>query len=62
MIKTTFTQISTSVDKDPTRIGKKSKDFATKLDFKDIKFPVRIRDIHKAVKKMYQHCCFRFSK
>ena len=41
---------------------KNSKDFATKLDFKDIKFPVRIRDIHKVVKKMHQHCCFRFSK
>ena len=30
---------------------KADKDFAEKLDFKDIKFPVTIRDIHKIEKK-----------
>ena len=31
----------------PARITKADKDFANRLDFKDIKFPVKIRDIHK---------------
>ena len=30
----------------PARITKADKDFADKLNFKDIKFPVKIRDIH----------------
>ena len=30
----------------PARITKADKYFADKLDFKDIKFPVKIRDIH----------------
>ena len=34
-------------DHNPRRITKADKDFAKKLDFKDIKFPVKIRDIHK---------------
>ena len=33
------------------RITKADKDFAKKLDFKDIKFPVNIRDIHKIEKR-----------
>ena len=33
------------------RIRKIDKDFARKLDFKDINFPVKIRDIHKIEKK-----------
>ena len=33
------------------RITKTDKDFAKRLDFKDIKFPVKIRDIHKTEKK-----------
>ena len=33
------------------RITKADKDFAKKPDFKDIKFPVKIRDIHKIEKK-----------
>ena len=32
------------------RITKADKDFAKRLDFKDIKFPVKIRDIHKIEK------------
>ena len=35
----------------PARITKAEKHFAKKLDFKDIRFPVRIRDIRKIKKK-----------
>ena len=35
----------------PERITKSNRDFAKKLDFKGIKFPVKIRDIHKIEKK-----------
>ena len=35
----------------PGRITKPDKDFAKTLDFKDIKFPVKIRDSHKIEKK-----------
>ena len=38
-------------DHNPTRITKANKDFAKKLDFKDITLPVKIRDIHKNRKK-----------
>ena len=31
----------------PERIRKADKDFAKRLDFKNIKFPVKTRDIHK---------------
>ena len=40
------------VDKNPERIGKIGKNLARKLDFKDIKFPVKIRDIRKIEKKI----------
>ena len=40
------------VDKNPERIGKIDKNLARKLDFKDIKFPVKIRDIRKIEKKI----------
>ena len=46
------------VDKNPTRIGKIGKNLARKLDFKDIKFPVKIRDIRKTEKNCKQHQCF----
>ena len=39
------------VDHHQARITKADKDFAKKLDFKDIKFPVKVRDIHKIEKK-----------
>ena len=40
----------------PARIRKADKDFAKKLDFKDIKFPVKIRDIQEIEKKeFYSH-------
>ena len=40
-----------SADRNPARITKANKDFAKKLDFEDIKFPVEVRDIHKIEKK-----------
>ena len=38
-------------DRNPARITKADKDFAERLDVKGIKFPVKIRDIHKIEKK-----------
>ena len=38
-------------DHNPRRIRKTDKDFRKRLDFKDIEFPVKIRDIHKIEKK-----------
>ena len=38
-------------DYHPLRITKADKDFTKKLDFKDIKFSVKIRDIHRLKKK-----------
>ena len=37
-------------DHHPARITKADKDFAKRLDFKDIKFPVKIRGIYKIKK------------
>ena len=37
--------------KNPRRITKADKDFEERLEFKSIKFPVKIRDIHKIEKK-----------
>ena len=37
-------------DHHPARITKADKDFEKRLDFKDMKFPVKIRGIHKIVK------------
>ena len=39
------------VNDNPARITEVDKDFAKKLDFKGIKFPVKTRDIHKIEKK-----------
>ena len=38
-------------DHNPRRITKADQDFPKKLDFKDIKFPVKVRNIHKIEKK-----------
>ena len=38
-------------DHHPAKITKANKDFAKRLDFKDMKFPVKIRGIHKIEKK-----------
>ena len=40
-------------DHDLRGITKADKDFSEKLDFKDIKFPVKIRKIHKIEKKNF---------
>ena len=40
-------------DHNPKIITKTDKDFAKRLDFKDIKFLVEIRDIHKLEKKEF---------
>ena len=39
------------VDHNPKRVTKADKDFAKKLDFKDIKFPVKVRDIQNVEKR-----------
>ena len=39
------------VDHNPKRITKANIDFAKKLYFKDVKFPVKVRDINKIEKK-----------
>ena len=43
-----FIQILNPEDHNPARITKAEKDFAKKLDFKDIKFPVKVRNMHKS--------------
>ena len=39
------------VNDHPARINKPDKNFAKKLDFEDMKFPVKNKDIHKIEKK-----------
>ena len=51
MLYIVFSQIFKSTDHHPTRIAKFDKDFAKTLDFKDLNFPVKIKDIHKIEKK-----------
>ena len=41
-------------DRNPRRIAKADKDSAKIIGFKDIKFPVKNRDIHK-IEKLYRH-------
>ena len=51
-------------DHHPVRITKSDKDFAKKLDFKDIKYPVKVRDIHTLYcrrKHFYCYCLQAFS-
>ena len=45
-------------DHHPPRIPKTDKDFARKLDFKDTKLPVKIRDIHKTEKRVLSPLVF----
>ena len=40
-------------DHHPARITKAGKDFAKNLDFKDKRFPVKVRHIHKIEKKEF---------
>ena len=51
MLKWSLTRYLNPADHDPLRITKADQDFAKKLDFKDIKFTVKVRDIHKIEKK-----------
>ena len=44
------------------RITKADKDLARKLDFKDIKFPVKIRNIHKTEKRVLSPLVFLVMK
>ena len=46
-----FSQILNPADHHPARITKAHKGFEKRLDFKDIKFPVKIRDIHRIENK-----------
>ena len=39
------------IDRNPARITKADKRFTKKLDFTNIKFPVKIKDIHTIEKK-----------
>ena len=39
-------------DNNPRRIAKADKDFAKRLDFKDIKLPIKTRDIQKVEKRI----------
>ena len=41
-----------TLDHNPTRIVKADKEFAKKLDFKNMKFPVKSQDIYKIEKKI----------
>ena len=52
-IKWSLVRQLNSADHPPARITKFDKDFVKKLDFKDIKFSVKVRDIHKIGKKNY---------
>ena len=46
MLKWCLVKYLHPADHNPRRITKADKDFAKRLDFKDIKFPVKTRDIH----------------
>ena len=49
-------------DHQPARITKADKDFARKLDFKDIKFPIKIWDIYKFEKRILTPLVFLVMK
>ena len=40
-----------TADRNPARITKTDKDFSKNFDFKDIKSPVKVRDMHEIEKK-----------
>ena len=46
-----FSDLLTSCRSSSSKNWKADKDFARKLNFEDLKFPVKIRDIHKVEKK-----------
>ena len=43
-----------TLDHNPRRIVKADIEFAKKLDFKNMKFPVKIQDIYKIEKKFHR--------
>ena len=49
-------------DHNPRRITKSVKDFAKRLDFKDMKFLVKTRDIHKIEKRILLALAFLVTK
>ena len=51
MIMKALVRYLNPADRSPARITKADKDFIRNLDFKDIKFPVKIRYIYKIEKK-----------
>ena len=51
-----------STDHHPARIRKTDRTFERKLDFKDIKFPVKIRDCHKIEKRIASALVFLVMK
>ena len=51
MLYIVFSQILKSCTSSPSKSHKSDKDFAKKLGFKDITFPVKIRKIHKIEKE-----------
>ena len=55
MIMNALIRYLNPADRNPARITKANKEFTKKLDFKNIKFPVKIRDIHKIEKKKEFH-------
>ena len=55
MLQMVFSQILHPADHHPARITNPDKNFAKELSFKDIKFPVKITEIHKIQKKICPH-------
>ena len=51
MLEIVFGQMTNPADHNPKRITKSDKDSAKRLDFKNIKLQVKIRDVHKIEKK-----------
>ena len=51
MIKWCLVRFWHPADHNPVRIRKSDKGFARELDFKDIQFPIKIRNIHKIEKE-----------
>ena len=51
MLSIVFSQILTFCEKSPAIMRIAVKDFARKFDFKDLKCPIKIKDIYKVEKK-----------
>ena len=51
-----LSQILNPTDNHQARISKADKDFFKNLDFKELKIPVKIRNIRKIKKKKEFHC------